>query len=523
MLCRPQVKQFIVHSSHILPIRRQLKHIENMSLDGLPFDALCHVFGYMSIYDLQAISTFGHQYEEAADWVARRTCTTYTLNVVDFPRSCVPTGQQRLTPPSPPAVFGQLYAHHYGHRQADRRSLWHDRHRRQADHQRSDTASTQSLRRFCQFLAKCVRTLTVEMDHSDVAVDAASRTIVIDLIASAERLCDLTLFGRMDDWRFRANLLARVQRLTLCGVSFSDHFVTGLLRTCSPDRLTELTVQSMRLTGQCLLAAAGTGLHTLRVCDSIRFTSALLHRLFVQLPGLRHLEIGDTFCHSAVLVPALFGHLRRLHELRLHTAGFSGFAALLQLDELRRLHITVDDQLHEDDLLEMERAAGPPDPTHPLRHLCVRSTGARFTERMGRALRHFGGLRTLELFVGEQVTGVPELLRGWSRTPGLRGTVRLVGLDGQIVVPAATVCEHLQGVESLQLVAKVDGELAQLVRMPQLRTLTLGLRSEGFVHICPCWNRKTIVTINQIHLFFDIRTFEHGLQLSVNNIHQFIC
>lgn len=351
-------------------------------MDQLPFDVLCHVYEYLPLNDLQALVELGALHEEAAHSVARRHCRLYRLALVDHA-------------------------------------------------EKLDLMPT-----FCQFLAQCVRTLTIEF-HPRFVINARSSAILVDLVTSATRLTELTLINSMDNFCPGPAFLANVRRLTLCNVSECDDFVTSLLITARPGCLTELTIEDMRLNGSCLLSLTGQ-LSKLSVHDVHNFNVDHILGMIAKFPRLQALEIEDTYGGTRVYLPLLVDHLQHLSDLRLYTSELMCLGGLQRLTALRRLYVSVDRIEHE--LLAFMRSVKP---GHPLRHLCLEASNNRFTEPMGRALHNFERLTVLELDVQQHVLGVEALLRGCDGHPALR-EVRLTGSDGVAVVTPRDVHQSLQ-------------------------------------------------------------------------------
>lgn len=359
-----------------------LTHCTTFVMDQLPFDALCHVYEYLPITDLQVLGELGSLHDEAAQSVARRRCRLYRLVLVDH---------------------------------ADK---------------------VDAMPTFCRFLAQCVRTLTIEF-HPRFVINARSSAILVDLVTSATQLTELTLINSMDNFCAGPDFLANVQRLTLSNVSEYDEFVSSLLITARPDCLTELTIEDMRLNGSCLLSLTGQ-LSKLRVHDVHNFNVDHILDMITKFPRLQALEIEDTYGGTRVHLPLLVDHLQHLSDLRLYTSELLCLGGLERLTALRTLYVSVDRKEHE--LLEFMRSVKP---GHPLHHLCLEASNNRFTEPMGRALHKFERLSVLELDVQQRVLGVEALLRGCDGHPALR-EVRLTGCGGVAVVTPLDVHQSLQ-------------------------------------------------------------------------------
>lgn len=393
-----------------------------LSLNDLPFDALCHVFQYLSVHDLHALSTLGPACDEAAQSVALRRHPYERIVLTDY------------------------------------------------------THDIDYLRSFCAFLTPSVRSLSIEFSAS-LRINLLCTPLLVAMITDAERLTDLTLVHENTELRFGPRLLARIERLTLHSLTDSDVLVGQLLATSTPGRLVELRITAMSLSGACLAHLTGQ-LRALHMRDVYRLSTAALTAMVERYPRLECLTVEDAHGKTAIAVPPLVDHLQQVRELRLNTAGLSHLQLLTALPQLRRLRLRLDVHLATDEGgLEAFADAGA---GHALRELCLESHGHRMTEAAGRQLHRFDGLERLQLCVQADANaraGVAALLRGLDGHPALRHLQLQSGRGhGWRAVLAApdVLHRHMQRIETLHVAAQLGaGNLLLLAQLCSLRTLKL--------------------------------------------------
>lgn len=408
------------------------------ALDLLSFDDLCHVYEYLPLLDLLSASRLGNVHNEVAHSVARRRHHSFSLILSEH------------------AI----------------------------DHNR--------LLLLCQFLAKCVRSLIIEFDEH---MNAQINDILVELVTGAEHLTELTLFNPMSDFNPGPSFLSRVQRLEMYNVSNDDDFVGGLLSTAQPNRLDELIMEDMRLSGRFLLALPGQ-LRSLHLRDLHQFNAHNMQIYAERYPHMQLLEIQDSIGGTFVDLPPLVAHLQHVQELRLYTNGLE-LDCLHRLSGLRILHITIERNMTK--LLAFLRAV----PTgYPLHQLCLEATNIEFCEQAGQALHRLQQLDTLELNVQNSTCGVDALLRGCIGHPALR-ELRLTGLPAALTPRVAYHC--LQGIRSLHLRVMLSNEMELLAQLKCMRTLKVRLLLPLLMcrpHQQNCANRfvRALATQNQLNV-----------------------
>lgn len=360
-----------------------------MYLDRLPYYDLCHVLKYLGVEDLKSVSALSSDYEETAIAVAQRYHCTYTLV------------EQKHT--------------------ADQ------------------------LRLLCQFLAKFVRTLTVQLippprDHQPPA-PLPNHDCIISLITNAVGLVDLTIINPMNPRHFyNANYFGRIRRLTLRN-SVKHSELGGMLATCTDGTLKELNVENICSDGA-FLRRLNVQLDVLRIRNVKHFEWQFLHELNYQYPRLKQLEVIDDD-----------GEMQRL-TMYLHDRACQ-MQRLALLPELHTLYIPVDNSGL--DFIDMTEAMGS-QPNRTLRHLHIEARNSWFTEELGRHMHHLAGLETLQVHAFKYVFGLADMLRGLSKHPTLR-ELRLVG-EEFLIVPL----DQLQQLE-MPNTATVHADKLQLIPM----------------------------------------------------------
>lgn len=385
-----------------------------LSIDVLSFDDLCHVYAFLSVDDLHAVSKLGAVHSEAAQSVARRHHSSYKLNA--------------------------------------------NKHR-----------NIVKLADFCRFLGHFVRTLTIEF-ATEYRQDAVTTNLLVHLVTYADELTALTLVNPLETFRFAPTFLGGIRRLVIRRVTSNEKLIAAMLATSRPDTLEELTLQYMGLTGTCLRSLTGQP-HTVRLSHVSNLQADEVLRLVRKHPRIHTLELDRLRCSddSMLSLNELVEHMADVRELKLFTRGLGDFAALARLVELRSLWLTIDDNPTESYLEQFARAAGS---AHQLRKLTVESHDDRLTEPMGRKLHNFRHLELLEVDVCSSAYGLDELLRGVDGHLSLKG-IRLNGCQGQVLIAPEMAKVRMPTIEQLELRANLDPGLEQLARMPRLRSLTV--------------------------------------------------
>lgn len=234
-------------------------------MNDLPFDALCQVFEFLPVRELAAMSTFQGRFDDAAQSVARRRHSTYTLS-----------------------LDTQSYA--------------------------------TSFSVHCIFVSKFVRKLTINY-YPFANVNKARLWSITDLVDAAHLLVDLTLDHPVKWFDFGAHWLGRIERLTLHNICDCDHWVAAVLSTCGPNRLKYLHIDRLCLTGRCLLAMAHPR-RALNMCRGMKIDAFYIRGLFGR-PRLHGLDICDSNgkrTHTLKPMVQRFIIVERLiHELRIES------------------------------------------------------------------------------------------------------------------------------------------------------------------------------------------------------------
>lgn len=329
----------------------------------------------------------------------------------------------------------------------------------------------------CNILVKCMHKLTVESRYGcDIP------PFVVNLITSAELLVDLTIYNmRLNYLHYTKTFLSRIQRLKLVDVIKTD--VAAMLRTCSPDTLTELTVSTKKQSDRMLLAVNGQ-LDEL-VIDVPGLNFRTLFRMCKKYPRLQKLRIGGNHLKKFGMSAQFWESecLLHLQELRLWTRISLNEFSLAKMPELHTLELWFEDRIDENSLLKLCRTTGP---THKLRMLWIRAEGVRLSKPVGEALLHLAQLHTFVLRHAFSASGEEHLLQGIASHPALR-SVELsecmsVYVERDVSIPK-TLFRHMQRIEHLTLQISADDELVLLARMAHLRTLRVTLTNVGTSHL----------------------------------------